>query len=224
VAFLFGLLSFLSPCVLPLLPGYLSFLAGSGAGGNEAPPRYRVMQNAAFFVLGFSVIFIGMGALASGFGQFLAGHRVLLMRLGGVIIILFGLHLSELLPLRFFQQQRQWRKPPGIKGAPGSFLLGLSFAAGWTPCVGPVLASILALAGSSDTLDQGVFLLSAYAAGLAVPFLLAAAGITPLYQRLQATGRLLPYVNAVSGGLLIVMGIMLLTGKWQQFASFLLVN
>ncbi len=219
-AFLFGFLSFLSPCILPLLPGYLSFLAGS----NTVLSRYHIIQNAAGFVLGFSIVFISMGALASSFGQLLTEHQVLLTRLAGIIIILFGLHLSELLPFHLLLKQRQWQKPLKISGWPGAFLLGLSFATGWTPCVGPVLASILILASNSDTLGQGILLLSAYAAGLAVPFLLSAAGITLVYQRIQSARRFLPYINAVSGGLLITMGIMFLTGKWQQLASFLIIN
>ncbi|MBF7084487.1 cytochrome c biogenesis protein CcdA [Desulfallas sp. Bu1-1] len=216
IAFLFGLLSFLSPCVLPLLPGYLSFIAGTNIAGQSVPSRRRALWNSTGFVLGFSVLFIAMGAAASGVGQWLVRNQELLMRAAGVIIIIFGLHISELLPVRIFYREARWHPGKGLPGWPGAFVFGLSFAAGWTPCVGPVLTTILLLAGSSETMKQGVLLLVFYSLGLAIPFVLAALGIGWIHRRLAGLTRVLPYANAISGGLLIAMGILLLAGLWNR--------
>lgn len=216
IAFLFGLLSFLSPCILPLLPGYLSFITGTNIAGRSVPSRRLALWNSTGFVLGFSVLFVAMGATAGGAGQWLASNQQVLMRVAGVIIIIFGLHISELLPVRIFYREARWHPGKRLPGWPGAFLFGVSFAAGWTPCAGPVLASILLLAGSSATMWQGVLLLVFYSLGLAVPFVLAALGVGWMHRRLVKLTRFLPYVNAISGGLLIAMGILLLAGLWNR--------
>lgn len=221
-AFLFGGLSFLSPCVLPLLPGYLSFIAGTDITAAEGPSRCRALWNSTGFVLGFSLLFVGLGAAASGAGQWLAGNQALLTKGAGVIIIIFGLHISEILPVKLFYRQAGWQPARRFTGWFGAFLLGMSFAAGWTPCVGPVLASILLLAANTQTLYQGVALLIWYSLGLAVPFLLAALGIGVVHRWLGKMNKALPYINAVSGGLLIAMGVLLLLGLWDRlFMLFL---
>lgn len=220
-AFLFGLLTFLSPCVLPLLPGYFSYIAGMDRGTGTVPDRRRLVLNSTGFVLGFGVLFIGMGAAASGVGQWLNQNRVLLTQMAGLIIIILGMHVSGLLPIKFLYRQIGWQ--PGLKmsGWPGAFVLGLSFAAAWTPCVGPVLASILLLAGGSETMAQGVALLSFFTVGLAVPFMLAAFAADRIFRVLDKMQRFMPYINAVSGGLLIAMGLLLLLGIWDRLARMI---
>ena len=221
MAFLFGLLAFLSPCVLPLLPGYLAFIAGTGGDPGAVPERRRLVWNSTGFVLGFGVLFVGLGAAASGLGQWLNQNRELLTQIAGVIIIMLGLHVSGLLPVKMLYRQVGWR--PGYKhsGWPGAFVLGFSFAAAWTPCVGPVLASILLLAGSSGTLFQGVVLLVFFTLGLALPFVLAAVAAGSVYRALDQMRGIMTYINAVSGGLLIAMGLLLLLGIWDRLARML---
>jgi len=220
-ALLFGGLSFLSPCVLPLLPGYLSFIAGTDLAGAALPSRRRAVWNSTGFVLGFSVLFIGLGAAASSAGQWLSSNQSWLTQAAGVIIIIFGLHISEILPIKLFYRQVKWQPARRLTGWLGAFLLGLSFAAGWTPCVGPVLASILLLAANAETLAQGVTLLTFYSLGLAIPFLLAALGIGSVHRWLGRMKQALPYINAVSGGLLIAMGLLLLLGLWDKLILLL---
>jgi len=218
-AFLFGLLTFLSPCVLPLLPGYFSYIAGMDRGTGTVPDRRRrLILNSTGFVLGFGVLFIGMGAAASGVGQWLNQNRVLLTQMAGLMIIILGLHVSGLLPIKFLYRQIGWQPRLNISGWPGAFVLGLSFAAAWTPCVGPVLASILLLAGGSETMVQGVALLSFFTLGLAVPFMVAAFAADRIFRVLERMQRFMPYINAISGGLLIAMGLLLLLGIWDRLA------
>ena len=221
VAFLFGLLSFLSPCVLPLLPGYLSFLTGSTAGNAETPSRNAAVRNSVGFILGFSILFIAMGAVASGLGQWLVRNQLVLSRVAGVVIIIFGLHISEIIPVKLLYRQTGWRLGQGVTGWAGALTFGMSFAAGWTPCVGPVLASILLLAGNTRTLGQGIWLLAFYSLGLAIPFMAAALGIGYIHKWLTKLTRVLPFINAISGGLLIAMGILLITGQWNKLVSLL---
>ncbi|SFR13299.1 cytochrome c biogenesis CcdA family protein [Desulfoscipio geothermicus] len=218
LAFMFGLLSFLSPCVLPLLPGYFSFIAGSGGDQGTMPERRRLVWNSTGFVLGFGVLFVGMGAAASGLGQWLNQNREMLTQIAGVIIIILGLHVSGLLPVKMLYRQVSWQPGRKLSGWPGAFVLGLSFAAAWTPCVGPVLASILLLAGSFETMTQGVILLTFFTMGLALPFMLAAFAAGFVYPALAKMRGVMPYINAVSGGLLIAMGVLLLFGIWDRLA------
>lgn len=221
MAFLFGLLAFLSPCVLPLLPGYLAFIAGTGGDPGAVPERRRLVWNSTGFVLGFGVLFVGLGAAASGLGQWLNQNRELLTQIAGVIIIMLGLHVSGLLPVKMLYRQVGWRPGYKLSGWPGAFVLGFSFAAAWTPCVGPVLASILLLAGSSGTLFQGVVLLVFFTLGLALPFVLAAVAAGSVYRALDQMRGIMTYINAVSGGLLIAMGLLLLLGIWDRLARML---
>ena len=221
MAFLFGLLAFLSPCVLPLLPGYLAFIAGTGGDPGSVPDRRRLIWNSTGFVLGFGVLFVGLGAAASGLGQWLNQNRELLTQIAGVIIIMLGLHISGLLPVKMLYRQVGWRPGQKLSGWPGAFVLGFSFAAAWTPCVGPILASILLLAGSSGTLLQGVVLLIFFTLGLALPFVLAAMAAGFAFRALDKMRGIMPYINAVSGGLLIAMGLLLLLGIWDRLARML---
>ena len=177
------------------------------------------MTGGLAFVLGFALVFVIMGAVAGTAGKALVQYQVVLARVAGVVIIVFGLHISELIPLKPLMRQFSG----GTRFAavrPGGFLLGMSFAVGWTPCVGPVLASILLLAGSTATAGQGVLLLGLYSLGLGAPFLVAALGIGAVHKWMQKAGKILPYVNAISGGLLIAMGVLLLTGLWNKLILY----
>ena len=212
-AVLAGVVSFLSPCVLPLVPGYLSMVSGVGAQElrEGRTSRLAVVRHGLVFVLGFSLVFISFGAIASSIGQMLARHMALLSQVAGLIIIVFGLHLTRLVPLRWLYANRQVDALFRNKGPWGAFLIGLAFGLGWTPCVGPVLAGILALAASEATLGKGVALLSLYSLGLALPFLataLAVGRFLSVYQRLRHH---LSRVEFAAGTLMIAVGVLVLT-------------
>ncbi len=226
-----GILSFISPCVLPLVPGYLCFAAGLSfdeVTGDDPQFRNRVVKGATFFVLGFSTVFIGLGAGASALSGLLLQHKVLLGQIAGVIIILFGIHMSGLLrlapllreirlsaPLSFSKLSDQWQYAI-------AFVLGLAFAFGWTPCIGPILATILTLAAGQDSLSQGVVLLTLYAAGLGIPFILSAMSVGRFLKTSQGLRRHLPLIEKIAGGLLILTGTLILAGTLQTLASYLL--
>ena len=219
LAFTAGVLSFLSPCVLPLVPSYLAYVSGVGAA------RGRVVRSSLFFVLGFSLIFVGLGASASLLGGLLSAYRYQLTLVGGVLIIFFGVvMLGVKIPgLQQFLGREVRISFAGEAHTPvGAVLLGMAFAAGWTPCIGPVLGSVLTLAGTSGGLGQGVTLLTFYALGLAVPFV-GAALMLGAFTRVSSRFRhLLPWVERVSGVILIVAGVMLLTGTYTALNGMLI--
>ena len=220
VAFVAGLLSFLSPCVLPLVPSYVGFLTGMTL--PEITGRRKIaFLHALLFVLGFSLVFVLLGASATALGRALNYYQVWLQRAGGVLIILFGLLCLGVFRVDFLNQERRLhleRKPVGFLG---SALVGMAFAAGWTPCIGPVLGAILGLAATSDDLSRGTLLLSAYSAGLAVPFLIAAVAVESFLEWFQRFRRYLPWVMRVSGVLLICVGILMVTGEFTRLAGWL---
>ena len=223
-AFLAGLLSFFSPCVLPLLPAYLAHLSGSTPAELKNRDREtfsRVMKNAVGFVMGFSVTFILLGLTASALGKLLLQYQGFIMKAGGIIVIIFGLQLLGI--INFKTLLRDTRKEITNSGAGflNSFLLGFIFSAGWTPCIGPVLSSILVLAGSSGSLYQGMVLLSFYSLGLALPFLLTAFFIGRALEKLQRITPYLPLLNKIAATLLIVLGIMLVTGTFSKLTILL---
>lgn len=223
MAFGAGLLSFLSPCVLPLVPSYASFLTGMGLDEmtEQARVRRSVLLHGSLFVLGFSLVFIGLGASASLLGGLLRTQGVWLQRIGGVVLLIFGVQMLGL--LRIPGMSRDWRvhlaeKPTGYAGSVG---VGVAFGAGWTPCVGPILGGILTLAAMDGTTAQAVGLLAAYSAGLAVPFLLASAALGLFFVFFQNFRRWIPWVNRIGGAVLIVMGLLLVTGKFTVLAGAL---
>ncbi|HEY8497344.1 MAG TPA: cytochrome c biogenesis protein CcdA [Limnochordales bacterium] len=223
LAFLAGLVSFVSPCVLPLIPAYVTFLTGSTldeSSDGDHRQRRRLLLNGTFFVLGFSAVFVAMGLGASAIGQFLTGHLPIVRRLGGLVVIVFGLYMMGILRVLAFDQERRVQARVRTPGPLNSLLLGMTFAAGWTPCIGPVLASVLVLAGTTATAAQGALLLLAYAAGLAVPFLL----VTLFLGRMRAgLRRLLPHAERIrfaSGVLLVVLGVMLYTNTFVLLNSY----
>ncbi|MBK6421387.1 MAG: cytochrome c biogenesis protein CcdA [Gemmatimonadetes bacterium] len=220
VAFSAGILSFLSPCVLPLVPSYIGFLTGLSL--DEMSSRRRVaFTHALLFVLGFTLVFLLLGATASALGRTLAFHKVWLQRLGGVLIIVFGLVCLGVIKSNVLLQDKRVHLQDKPLGFLGSVLVGMAFAAGWTPCIGPILGGILGLASAADTFGRGMLLLGAYSAGLAVPFLLAAWAVDRFLAWFQKFRPYLPWVMRVSGLLLIVVGVLLITGQFTRLAGFL---
>ena len=226
-AFLGGLLSFISPCVLPLVPPYLCYMAGVSmddyaASSAVSATGTRVLKSALAFVLGFSTVFVTLGATASAIGQIVASNLDVLAVLGGIIIILMGLHFIGVFRVSFLYREARLqvaRKPPGLLG---SYIIGLAFAFGWTPCIGPVLAAILFLAGSKDTMSSGALLLFVYSLGLGVPFLIAAAFAPAFTAWARRFRRHMPTVEKVMGGLLVLTGVMFVTGQMSALSYWLL--
>ncbi len=220
VAFIAGLLSFLSPCVLPLVPSYLGFITGMTL--PEVSGRRRAaLTHALLFVAGFSLVFVLLGASATALGRALNHYQVWLQRVGGVLIILFGLLCLGVFKGGLLTQERRLhleRKPVGYLG---SLLVGMAFAAGWTPCIGPVLGGILGLAATSSDVTRGMQLLAVYSAGLALPFLIAAVAVDSFLDWFQRFRRFLPWVMRVSGVMLIVVGVLLVTGEFTRLAGWL---
>jgi len=205
-AFLAGIVSFLSPCVLPLVPGYVSLISGVGVEqlqAQETRLMRKVMLNSISFILGFSLVFIMLGALATGVSQILARYKSVLAQVAGVLIILFGLHLT------------------GIFRIKALYVIGFAFAFGWTPCVGPILAGILTLAAAQDTVMKAVILLAIYSMGLAVPFLLTSIGIERFLKFYSRFRSHMHAVEVASGALLIVLGVLLVMGRFTIISGYL---
>lgn len=226
-AFSAGLLSFISPCVLPLVPSYLSYITGlsvENLAKVEERERFKsaIMVNAILFIAGFSTVFIAFGASASLIGQVLYEYQDIIRKIGGILIIIFGLYLLGILKLNILMTERRLvhfeSRPVGYLG---SFLIGTAFAAGWTPCVGPVLGTILAYASTTESMSGGVMLLSAYSFGLGLPFFLTAFGMDTFLSYFKSLRSYLGGVSFVSGGLLILVGIMIFTDSVTLFTSFL---
>ncbi len=224
-----GLISFLSPCVLPLAPAYLSYVAGisfdrlSDAGAAENPElRRQVMAGAIAFVLGFSTVFVALGASATAISALLIGHMELLGKIAGVVIVLFGLHMAGLLPVAWLNREARFTPDRRGGGLLGAYIIGLAFAFGWTPCIGPILGTILAFAASQETLTRGMALLAVYSLGLGVPFLLAAWGMRAFMGFMQRFRQHIHKVEVAAGGMLIVTGALIFFGSLQSFSYLLL--
>jgi cytochrome c-type biogenesis protein len=223
-AFAAGVVSFLSPCVLPLVPGYVSFVAGSSLEElrDSAAPRLPALLLATTFVLGFSVVFVAFGASATALGSLLLSYKVQLGVIAGVIVILFGLHLLGLTPFRLMNQEARFHLDIAGGRALGAFVLGIAFAFGWTPCIGPVLGAILTLSASTADVAKGSLLLAVYSLGLGLPFLLAALFTGTLLLRLKALGRAGRNLQRAAGALLVAMGALMVTGRLEVVAYWLL--
>jgi cytochrome c-type biogenesis protein len=222
--FLAGLLSFLSPCVLPLVPGYVSLISGTSVDQLQSANRKlsrSVLLNSVMFILGFSVVFIALGAVATGIGQFMNIYRRQLMQVAGVVIIIFGLHLIGVFKIKALLADKRLHDVKGSGTALGAFLIGFAFAFGWTPCIGPILAGVLAIASSQDTVVKGVLLLAVYSAGLAVPFLLTSLGVERFLAFYSRFRRHLHTVEVVSGVFLVVVGALILTRHFTILSSYL---
>ncbi len=220
VAFAAGLLSFLSPCVLPLVPSYVGFLTGMTL--TEISGRRRIaVIHALLFVAGFSLVFVLLGASATALGSALRYYQVWIARVGGVLVILFGLLCLGAVRVGFLEQERRLQLQDKPVGYLGSALVGVAFGAGWTPCIGPVLGAILSLAATTESVSRGMLLLGVYSAGLAVPFLLAAVAVESFLEWFQRFRRFLPWVMRVSGVLLIFVGLLMATGQFTRLAGWL---
>ncbi len=223
-AFLAGLVSFLSPCVLPLVPGYVSLISGVGVEQlktQESQLLRKVMLNSIAFIMGFSVVFITLGAVASEVSQMLARYRSLLAQVAGVVIVLFGLHLTGVFKIKALYTDARLHSVKGGSTAWGAFVIGFAFAFGWTPCVGPVLTVILTFAAAQDSITKGVVLLAIYSMGLAVPFLLTALGVErflKFYSRFRAH---MHAIEVASGVLLIALGVLLIIGRFTIISNYL---
>jgi cytochrome c-type biogenesis protein len=224
-AFGAGLLSFLSPCVLPLVPPYLCFITGASLDELSEAERARSRQTmlaALLFVLGFTTVFVLLGATASTLGQMLREQLPLLAKIAGGVIILMGLHFLGLFKIGFLNREARYQHRVKPAGLAGSYAIGLAFAFGWTPCIGPVLATILAVAASTESVGKGAFLLAVYSLGLGVPFLFAAFGIDRFIGFMKRFRQHLGTVEKAMGGLLVLAGVGFLTGVHQDFAFWLL--
>ncbi len=227
-AFIAGLLTFLAPCTLPLVPGYLGFISGTSLEDLKDPAksktaRWKIFLNGLFFIIGFSAVFIILGTLIGFVGAaVLAPYRIWLGRIGGIFVIIFGLFMLNVLKIPFLARERQFTPPVLFeRGKPlNSLILGSAFAFGWTPCVGPILGSILLLASTSTTALQGGFLLTIFSIGLALPFLAIALGIGKVSESIRNVTRYLNTVSVIGGVFLIFLGVLLLTGNIALLISW----
>ncbi len=229
VALVGGILSFLSPCVLPLVPSYLSFISGVSYDDLRdplagKPIRQKVMFSALFFVLGFSTVFLVLGASFSFLGRFFASYQAVIQKIAGIIIIFFGLYITGIFKLPFLMRTKEFfplkTKPTGYLG---STIVGISFGAAWTPCIGPILGSILTLAVSAQAMRGGVILLTAYSIGFAIPFLLTAWASGTFLNASQKLGKLLQVIHIAGGIFLIIIGLLIVTGHFKTL-NFLFIG
>ena len=217
-----GVLSFLSPCVLPLVPSYLSFVTGMTLEDlQEGADRRVVLLHSALFVTGFSAIFMLLGASASFLGLFFRAYEEWIARLGGVLIIVLGLHLLGVFKISALLREKRVHLADKPAGKLGTLAVGAAFGAGWTPCIGPVLGAILTLAGTSETIWSGVGLLLVYSIGLAVPFMLAALALDWFLGAFKKVRRFIPIVEKASGALLVALGLLLVTGTFTILSGYL---
>lgn len=227
-AFTAGVVTFVSPCILPLIPAYLSFISGRSIQELRAHGQvgravaWRVCAEACFFVLGFSVVFIALGASATFIGKLLLARMVFLKKVSGALILVFGLHTLGVFRIRLLDMEKRYYQRKKTSGFLGSFLVGLAFSFGWTPCVGPILAAILVYAGTHETVYQGILLLSAYSLGLGIPFVLSALGMERFLGVSAFMKRHFRAIELVSGGLLIFVGLLIFSGDLARIASLLL--
>lgn len=214
LAFSAGLLSFLSPCVLPLIPAYVSYLTGSSIGNiNSSKLKFIAFYKSLGFVLGFSVIFIIMGASVTSLGRLLTTHQTLFRRTGGLLVIIFGLHTIGIFKIKLFYREKRFLSFNKLEARFSSIIMGMAFAAGWTPCIGPILSSILIYAANMYTVTKGIFLLAVYSLGLAVPFILTSLFIGSFSRQFIKFSKYLPVVSFINGLLMIVMGIIIYTNN-----------
>jgi cytochrome c-type biogenesis protein len=220
LAFLAGLASFLSPCVFSLVPAYIGYLGGRAAGGENRSSRWLTFSHGLAFVLGFSMVFVGLGVLAAFAGGLLFEIRFWLAKIGGIVVVIFGLHMIGVLHIPFLAYDTRVQQAPDPKmGYASSVLMGVFFSAGWSPCVGPVLGAILTVVINGGSVASGAALLTAYSIGLGIPFLIAALGIGWVTNILRNYGKTMRYVEVAMGVLLVIVGVMLFTGVFELIAQ-----
>ena len=229
-AFSAGILSFISPCVLPLIPGYLSYVSGlsldemrgQGGAAHTAPaPRRRVVISSLAFILGFSLVFVSLGASASAVGEFLMSRLSILGKVAGAVIILFGLHMMGVLKIGWLYNEKRVQTQKKPAGPLGAIVVGIAFAFGWTPCIGPILAAILAIAASKETVWQGIELLLAYSLGLGIPFLITSLAINQFFAVFARIRKHYHAIEVASGVLLIAVGVLMMTNRLTVIAQYL---
>ena len=226
IAFSAGLLSFASPCVLPLVPSYITYITGvsfkdlsEGESGRRL--RWLTISHSLLFILGFSLIFVLMGASASYLGQALIQYQSWIMKIGGVLIIILGIHFTGLVSIPFLQMERRFELKKKPMGYFGSFLVGIVFAAGWTPCVGPILSTILLYASTSKNFSTGIVLLAAYSMGLGIPFFIASLAFNTFLSAFDRIKRYMRVIMLVSGIFLILIGVLLITDLYSTLNNYL---
>ena len=225
-AFTAGLISFVSPCVLPLIPAYLSFISGVSVEEMKSRERKsevlkKVSLNTLFFILGFSVVFVALGASATFVGDFLLSKLSIFNKIAGAIIMLLGLHLLGVFRIRFLNYEKRFHTRSRPLGPLGSFLVGLAFAFGWTPCIGPILAGILLVASNQDTVAKGMVLLSSYSLGLGIPFFVTAVSFHSFLSVFGWIRKHFRTVEIISGLFLILIGFLIFTGSFSALTGFL---
>ena len=220
IAFSAGLLSFLSPCVLPLVPSYVTFITGLSIDDVQASRRTALVHG-LLFVLGFSFIFIALGAIATGLGQTLGASRDWLARIGGVVMIVFGLYLMGVLNIGFLMRERRLHLADKPAGYLGTVFVGIAFGAGWTPCIGPILGSILMYSSAQETLSRGLLLLTLYSLGLAVPFVLSALAVDRFMAFFRRVRRQMVWLSRIAGAVMIGMGLLMVTNRFTMLAAYL---
>lgn len=225
-AFTAGIISFISPCVLPLIPGYLSFISGVSleemrGGERKSEALKKVSLNTLFFVLGFSFVFVAMGASATFVGEFLLSKLSLFNKIAGVIIILLGLHIIGVFKISFLNYEKRFHTKSKPLSPLGSFVVGLAFAFGWTPCIGPILGGILALAANQDTMGKGIMLLSSYSLGLGIPFLVTAVSFNTFLGVFGRVKRHFRTIEIISGLFLVTIGFLIFIGSFGYIAGLL---
>ncbi len=222
LAFSAGLLSFLSPCVLPLVPAYIGYMTGTAISDiNDSKFQISTLYKSLGFVLGFSIIFILMGASVTTMGKIFIKNQNVLRKIGGALMIIFGLHTMGILKIKLLYYEKRFLSFNSLSKKFGSIFMGMAFAAGWTPCIGPILSSILIYAGSLDTINKGILLLSVYSLGLAVPFVLTAMAIGSFTKYKNNFTKYMPAFSIISGLLMIAMGILVFTNKMGILSSYL---
>jgi cytochrome c-type biogenesis protein len=221
-----GFISFISPCVLPLVPAYISFISGASVAElQEGKHRSRIFNQvtakALAFVLGFSLVFIILGASATAVGQLMLENLGIIIRIAGLVIIVFGLHMIGILKIGLLYREKRFQTQSKPTGLLGSFVVGLAFAFGWTPCIGPILAAVLAYAAVQETVGQGIYLLSAYSLGLALPFLITAVAINLFFRLFERIKPHMHKVEIIAGALLIAIGLLLVLDRFTVISGYL---
>lgn len=226
-AFGAGVLSFISPCVLPLVPGYISFVSGvsfdqmqTADAASRAATRRQMLITSLAFVLGFSLVFICLGASATAIGHLLRHQKTILERIAGVVIVIFGLHLAGVFRIKWLDKDTRVQTSGRPASPIGAFLVGLAFAFGWTPCIGPILGGILAIAGSKNSVGEGVLLLGVYSAGLGIPFLVTSLAIDRFFVASKRIRKYYKPIEVVSGALLVVLGVLIFTNRFTVLSNY----
>lgn len=225
IAFMAGVFSFISPCVLPLIPSYLTYITGISfddlVENQSKSVRRRTLFHSLFFILGFTLVFVALGASATYVGNFFQENQDLIRRVGGVIVILLGIHITGVVKLKLLEREKRFEFHDKPLGYLGSVLVGVAFAAGWTPCIGPILASILLYASTSDNVGGGIVLLVAYSLGLGVPFLVSALAFNSFLTYFSRFNRYMRIVSIVSGIFLIIIGLLLVFDYLSIISQYL---